>query len=129
VLERIAGLPDHILLDTTFLSAAAGSGRAANMVTLGAGGCILGLSVDELEPHVHTLFAGKSQRVVQANCRALRLGTLAARVYRQERESGKSYAEALRCVAEIPPAELVERAEAHIPATAASDPPAVSPGG
>ncbi|HUU86001.1 MAG TPA: indolepyruvate oxidoreductase subunit beta [Phycisphaerae bacterium] len=124
VLKRVAEFREHILLDTTYLSAAAGSGRAANMVMLGAGGRALGFSIAELEGQVRTLFSGKSERVVEANCKALRVGALAARLYRERLEQGRSYAAALRAVGEIAPAELVRRAEQEIPSDAADGQPA-----
>ena len=126
LLARIAEHPDHVLLDTTYLAAAAGSGRAANMVALGAGGWKLGLAIAELECHIKTLFSDKSQRVVEANCRALKVGTLAARLYIEHRNSGMSCTEALANIGATPPAELVERAQHEIPTDAVADPPALS---
>ena len=132
VLKRIAEFPRHVLLDTAYLSVAAGSARSANMVMLGAGGRELGFSIAELQDHVRVLFAGKSDRVVEANCRALKVGALGAQLYREQLGQGRSYAEALRVIGETAPAELVERAENEIPVevagqrTAASGSPAVS---
>ena len=132
VLKRIAEFPRHVLLDTAYLSVAAGSARSANMVMLGAGGRELGFSIAELQDHVRVLFAGKSERVVEANCRALKVGALGAQLYREQLGQGRSYAEALRIIGETAPAELVERAESEIPIevagqrTAASGSPAVS---
>ena len=135
VLKRITKFPRHLLLDTAYLSVAAGSARAANMVMLGAGGWKLGFSIAELERHVRVLFTGKPDRVAEANCRALKVGTLAARLYLEQLQRGRSWAEALCAIGQTPPAELVRRAETEIPAEDGVDPagasgsPTVSAGG
>jgi hypothetical protein len=81
---------------------------------VGAGGWQLGFTVAELEEHVRALFAGKSDRVIRANCNALRLGRYAARLYVQERSAGVSHAEALAKLASVSTADLLPRAEADL---------------
>lgn len=110
VLEQIAAFEQHVLVDAKQLATVAGSGRAANMVVAGAGSWRLGFGIEELEEQVRTLFASKSKRIAEANCQALRLGGLAARLYLEQRGAGRSCGEALQAIAEIPPAELIERA-------------------
>jgi len=117
IVERITRFPQHCLVDGNHLGTVAGSGRAANMVLLGAGGCRLGFSLAEFEPHVRALFHSKSQRVIDINCRALQLGALAAKLYSEHVEAGRTPQEALQAVGEIPPAELTERAAAEAAAS------------
>ena len=114
VLGQVAEVPEHIMVDANRLATVAGSGRAANMVMVGAAGWQLGFAVAELEEHVRALFAGKSDRVIRANCSALRLGRYAAKRYVQDRSAGKSYADALQTLPGIAPAELLPQAEADL---------------
>jgi len=110
LLERMAGLPHHVLVDANYLANVAGSGRATNMVILGAGGVALGFSLEELDQQVRAMFAGKSERVLEVNHKALRLGTAAAHRYTEKRTAGATCVEALQCVASIPQGELLELA-------------------
>jgi len=110
LLERMAGLPHHVLVDANYLANVAGSGRASNMVILGAGGVTLGFSLEELDEQVQTMFAGKSERVLEVNRKALRLGTAAAHLYTEKRSAGATCVEALQGVASIPLGELLESA-------------------
>ena len=114
VLSRVAEVPEHIIIDANRLAAVAGSGRAANMVMVGAAGWRLGFTVAELEEHVQALFAGKSDRVVRANCNALCLGRYAAKLFVGDRSGGGGYAEALATLAGIAPAELLPKAQADL---------------
>ncbi|MCP4251634.1 MAG: indolepyruvate oxidoreductase subunit beta [bacterium] len=122
VLSRVATYDPHILVDAGYWATVAGSGRAANMVVLGAGGWRLGLAVGELEAQVHALFIRKSERIAQANCKALRLGVVAARAYAERVAQGVTGTEALASIAQIAPAEMIELAEAE-----ALDQPLVAP--
>jgi indolepyruvate ferredoxin oxidoreductase beta subunit len=114
VLDKVAEFSEHVIVDSKHLATVAGSGRAANMVMLGAGGWRVGFSMAELEVHVRALFANKTERVVKANCGALQLGRYAAKLYVQNRSSGKPYAEILEDIARIAPAELAEQAAADL---------------
>ena len=82
VLERIAKIGDHVLMDSKQLAQAAGSVRAENIVMLGAASAYLDFSAGELEEVVAKAFAAKGDRVVEANRRAFRLGRAAATTYR-----------------------------------------------
>ena len=81
VLERIAELPRHVLVDAERLARAAGSGRAANIVMLGAASVHLPLDPGELEDAVADMFAPKGEKVVNVNRRAFRFGRNAAAAY------------------------------------------------
>ena len=111
VLERIAAFEQHVLVDAKHLATVAGSGRAANMVVAGAGAWRLGFGMQELEDQARTLFANTSKRITQANCQALRLGGLAAKLYLGQRGAGRSCSQALQVVAKIPPVDLIEQAQ------------------
>jgi indolepyruvate ferredoxin oxidoreductase beta subunit len=81
VLDRIAALPQHVLVDADRVARAAGSGRSSNIVTLGAASLHLPLDADELEDAVAELFASKGEKVVSVNRRAFRFGRNAAAAY------------------------------------------------
>lgn len=73
--EIIRGFPAYALIDATRLAKEAGLARAINMVMVGAAQPWLPLSLDEIEATVCDMFAKKGQDIVDANRRALRLGT------------------------------------------------------
>ena len=81
VLERISQQPRHALIDAERLARAAGSGRAANTVVLGAASVYLGFSPLELEEAIAGAFASASAGVVEVNRRAFRFGRHAAQAY------------------------------------------------
>ncbi len=81
VINRIAALPRHVIVDAERLAKAAGAARASNIVLLGAASHFLGFSEEELERAVSAMFASKGDQVVRTNTRALRLGRLAAAAY------------------------------------------------
>lgn len=74
VLETIAGLPQHILLDAEEMAGSLGSARAANMVILGAASPFLDLDYPLLEKAVHILFGRKGEDMVRLNTEALKAG-------------------------------------------------------
>jgi indolepyruvate ferredoxin oxidoreductase beta subunit len=81
VLARVAEWPHHALIDADRLARAAGSGRSANMVVLGAASRFLKLDQASLEQAMAERFARKGERVVEVNCRAFRFGRTAAAAY------------------------------------------------
>lgn len=114
VLDTVTEIPQHVIVDSKHLATVAGSGRAANMVMLGAGGWQLGFTMAELEVHVRALFAGKTERIIEANCAALHLGRYAAKHYVENRSTGMTFGKILEEIARIAPAELLEQAEADL---------------
>ncbi|MCP4591712.1 MAG: indolepyruvate oxidoreductase subunit beta [bacterium] len=102
LLERIAAVEDHVLVDSKHLAKIAGNARVENIVILGAASDRLGLRLDEFDKVLEELFAAKGDRVVQANQRALRIGRRAAEFYR-ERVAGKDTPQqVLQHVKELP---------------------------
>ena len=75
---RIREIPGAILVDAARLSREAGSGRAANMVMVGAAARFLPLPPETLEACIVEGFAAKGRRVVEANLKAFRSGKAAA---------------------------------------------------
>lgn len=88
VLERIAHFPRHILLDANRISKLAGSGRAANIVLLGAASHYLPVEPAQLETAVGELFASKGPKIVEMNTKAFKMGRNAAVAYREALERG-----------------------------------------
>ncbi|PIE16284.1 MAG: hypothetical protein CSA66_07515 [Proteobacteria bacterium] len=82
ILERIAAHAHHVFFDGAGLSRAAGSGRAANVVALGAASYELVFDARELEDAIVELFEAKGERVVNTNLRAFRFGANFAAAYR-----------------------------------------------
>ena len=72
--KEISRIPNHRLIDAVDLAKAAGALQAANMVMLGAGAPFLGLPIESLETGIRSVFAGKSDAVIETNLRAFRLG-------------------------------------------------------
>ncbi|PKN54579.1 MAG: CoA-binding protein [Deltaproteobacteria bacterium HGW-Deltaproteobacteria-14] len=81
LLDQIAAHPRHVLVDAERLARAAGSGRAANTVVLGAASVYLELDPAALEETVATGFAAAGERVAEVNRRAFRFGRNAALAY------------------------------------------------
>ena len=90
VLERIAGFPQHILLDADGMAKRAGSVRSANIVALGAASLFLEIAPQDLEDAVAEMFARKGEKVVEVNRRAFRIGRNAAASYRDGLSQGAS---------------------------------------
>lgn len=81
VLDQVGRLPRHVLVDADRLARAAGSGRSANIVMLGAASLHLPIDAEELEEAVAELFTPKGEKVVSVNRRAFRFGRHAAAAY------------------------------------------------
>jgi acyl-CoA synthetase (NDP forming) len=81
ILDRVASLPRHVLIDADRMARAAGTARAANMVILGATSLFLSLDPMQLEEALAEMFASKGDNVVKVNRRAFRVGRNAAAAY------------------------------------------------
>ncbi|MHC5108395.1 MAG: indolepyruvate oxidoreductase subunit beta [Planctomycetota bacterium] len=89
ILDRIATLGDHVLVDAHKLARASGSTMAENMVMLGAAAQFLEFSFDEFDQLISEMFAAKSERIVEINRRALRMGRRAAELFREALQLGQ----------------------------------------
>ena len=74
----LAQVPGAVLLPAAGLARAAGSGRALNLVVVGAASPFLPVRMAVLESCIAARFAAAGERVVEANLRALRAGREAA---------------------------------------------------
>jgi len=72
--KEILLLPNHRFIDAVSLSKMAGAMQAANMVMLGAGAPFLELPMETLQASIRSVFAGKSDAVIETNLRAFQLG-------------------------------------------------------
>ena len=77
--KEISHIPNHHLIDAVDLAKAAGAIQAANMVMLGAGAPFLELPIESLETGIRSVFAGKSEVVIEINLRAFQLGLQASK--------------------------------------------------
>jgi len=103
LLDRIAALPDHVVVDAAALARAAGNVRAENMAMLGAASALLPFSEDTLLGRVAALFAAKGEALVRVNQDAFRFGRAMASFYRAGLAAG------------TPPAELRRRCAGQDP--------------
>ena len=111
LLNKIAGFPRFVLVDSKRLAKLAGSGHAENMVMLGAAAADMGMSVEDFDPWVEVLFAKKSERIVEVNWRATRIGALAAELFKRHIGSGMTSVEALKAITEASDESLLEQAK------------------
>jgi indolepyruvate ferredoxin oxidoreductase, beta subunit len=77
VCEKLWRLPATLLVNGAHLAKKAGSPKAQNMVVLGAASGYLPYPSALLEKHIATLFARKSERLVNVNLNAFRMGRAA----------------------------------------------------
>ncbi|MDA3958881.1 indolepyruvate oxidoreductase subunit beta [Oceanispirochaeta sp.] len=75
IMEALSELPSVRLVDDKALAKEAGSSRAGNMVIVGAASANLPLGMKHLKAAVDSLFSRKGEAVVQANYKALDLGS------------------------------------------------------
>lgn len=84
ILGAIRSLPNAKVIDATKLARKAGSALASNMVMVGAASHLLPIPREVIEGHIREAFARKSEKIVQANLRAFRLGREAAQGVRPQ---------------------------------------------
>jgi indolepyruvate ferredoxin oxidoreductase beta subunit len=101
VLARIVELPQHVLIPADALAKTAGSGRAQNMVMLGAASYLYPFGDEPCLKYIERMFAKKSQRLVDVNHKAYRLGQAASKLYREGLAAGRPSAELLAEAAEL----------------------------
>lgn len=88
LLDSIASLPHHLLIPADRLARQAGSGRAQNMVLLGAASPFLGIRQELLEEGIREAFARKGDRIQKINIDAFHAGRAAGQAYCECREAG-----------------------------------------
>jgi indolepyruvate ferredoxin oxidoreductase beta subunit len=74
LMDRINQLPNKIALDADSIAKDIGNARASNIVMLGAAAPFLGLSIEDLEGGIKSLFGRKGEEIVESNIKALRAG-------------------------------------------------------
>jgi indolepyruvate ferredoxin oxidoreductase beta subunit len=72
--EEIRKIENHVIVDSFEIAREIGSQKVSNMVMLGAASDYLGVSMENLEGALNTLFGRKGEDVVQLNIRALKAG-------------------------------------------------------
>jgi indolepyruvate ferredoxin oxidoreductase beta subunit len=77
VLAAVRAVPGAIVVEAKELARRAGSGRAANVVMVGAASAFLPIPAPVVEDCIRDGFAAKGSRVVEANLRAFALGRAA----------------------------------------------------
>ena len=74
LLQKIRSLPHVKLVDAEKLARQAGSGRATNMVMVGAASSLLPVKMETVEQFIRDIFERKGEKVVEINLKAFRLG-------------------------------------------------------
>ena len=74
VKAEIEKLPNKVILDVEAIAKEIGSLRVANIVMLGAAVPFLGISYDKIAEGIKSIFASKSEDIVQLNLKALQAG-------------------------------------------------------
>ena len=74
VKAEIEKLPNKVILDVEAIAKEIGSPRVANIVMLGAAVPFLGISYDKISEGIKSIFASKSEDIVQLNLKALQAG-------------------------------------------------------
>lgn len=72
--EELDKLPHKVVLDVEAIAKELGSPRVANIVMLGAATPFLGLSYDKIADGIRSIFARKSEEIVELNLKALQAG-------------------------------------------------------
>lgn len=88
ILDKIASIRNHVLIDSEAIAKLAGSAKSENMVMLGAAADYIGLPLESLKAQISTLFSAKGEKVIESNIRAMELGLKISRYYRACIEAG-----------------------------------------
>jgi len=74
ILSAVQALPNSKLIEATKLARKAGSTRASNMVMVGAASHLLPIPMTTIEEFIRETFSRKSEKTVEINLKAFRLG-------------------------------------------------------
>jgi len=74
VIEEIEKLPNKLVLDVETIAKKTGSSRVANIVMLGAATPFLGIDYNKISDGIRTIFARKSNEIIELNLKALQAG-------------------------------------------------------
>jgi indolepyruvate ferredoxin oxidoreductase beta subunit len=77
ILQDLQRLPHVIILDIEKMAKENGVPRSANVILLGAAQKALGIERHKLEDAIRRVFARKGEAIVEANLKALELGSMA----------------------------------------------------
>jgi indolepyruvate ferredoxin oxidoreductase, beta subunit len=108
ILAQIADLPQHVLIPAESLAKHAGSGRAQNMIMLGAGSYLYPFGDEPCLKYIEAMFGKKSQRLVEVNHKAYRYGQVASGFYRRGLAAGLTSTQLLAILGVINPDTLDE---------------------
>ncbi|NOX59311.1 MAG: indolepyruvate oxidoreductase subunit beta [Planctomycetes bacterium] len=111
VLDRIARLGQHVLIQAQRLAKVAGSPRAENMVMLGAAVRFMEFPPEDFARHIAEIFASKGERVVATNRRALLMGFHGAALFRDALRRGQTSRSIRKWMALLPPDQLANLAD------------------
>ncbi|MDZ7739808.1 MAG: indolepyruvate oxidoreductase subunit beta [Bacteroidales bacterium] len=74
LMEEIKKVKNNLIVDADDIARDAGSGRAANIVMLGAASHFIQLPLESLENAIRKLFAPKGEEIIELNLKALSAG-------------------------------------------------------
>ena len=74
ILDEVARVKNHLIIDADTIAKEAGSARSGNMVVLGAASHYIDLPFESLQAAVRTLFGKKGEEIVSVNLKALQAG-------------------------------------------------------
>ncbi len=111
LLDKVASFPSYVLVDSKRLAKLAGSGYAENMVMLGSAATYMNIEVPDFDPFIKMLFSKKSERIVEVNWRAVRLGAVATQMFAKHLDEGAGAMGALKAVENLSDDILMEQAE------------------
>jgi len=74
IIKEIKKIKNHIIIDADSIAKETGSGRAGNIVILGAASSFIDMDFSSLENAIRKLFGHKGEEIVEANLKALRAG-------------------------------------------------------
>lgn len=74
IMAEIEKLPNKVVLDVESIAKELGSPRVANIVILGAATPFLGLHYEKIADGIRSIFANKSEEIIELNLKALQAG-------------------------------------------------------